>query len=492
MYHAAPRRLLLKLSVLVLGVFNLANAQSLRVDWKAAAQGDIERAYQLSVENHPGIKDPSNPEFAKQLSRARSKGLALARQVTTPGGYSAALGAFSAEIGDGHAGAYVKLPAELERAAQWPGFVAAWRGNALFVFSSEAGGPTVGALVVSCDGVDIVTLVKRNVFAFVGRSAEKGLWWLRARNVFVDAGNPFIRRPQSCVFETEKKRATIRLSWRPMPAEALETAKATVNGDRLPLGMIEREPGVFWIAMPTYQPNDTEVKAYRDLYAEVERRHPDLEKAKAIVLDLRHNQGGSSSWSNELAVALWGKAFIQAEKERYFAKVEIWWRATEGHEKHLLSLADEMRAQGRREAADTLVSLTKELHQAIELKRDFVVKKDIAPRPNSVDAEAASSPKLKTPVYVIVPGQCASACLDAVDVFKLAPNVRLIGAPSSADSTYMEVRTEQLPSGYGYVLLPHKIWVHRPRGNGQYYTPDIEMNVLDWSTESFQRKIAAL
>lgn len=89
------------------------------------------------------------------------------------------------------------------------------------------------------------------------------------------------------------------------------------------------------------------------------------------------------------------------------------------------------------------------------------------------------------PVYVIVPGNCASACLDAVDVFKLFPNTRLLGAPSSADSTYMEVRNEKLPGGLARVLVPTKLYVNRPRGNGEFYRPDIPVTALQWTRANF-------
>jgi hypothetical protein len=86
---------------------------------------------------------------------------------------------------------------------------------------------------------------------------------------------------------------------------------------------------------------------------------------------------------------------------------------------------------------------------------------------------------------VIVPGYCASACLDALDYFKLFPNTRLIGAPSSADSTYMEVRTETLPGGLARVIVPTKLYVNRPRGNGEFYRPDIPVTALQWTTATF-------
>jgi hypothetical protein len=92
-------------------------------------------------------------------------------------------------------------------------------------------------------------------------------------------------------------------------------------------------------------------------------------------------------------------------------------------------------------------------------------------------------------VYVIVPGQCASACLDAVDTFTRFPNTKLIGAPSSADSTYMEVRTQKVASGLALVLIPNKMYVNRPRANGQGYVPAIYVNDPVWSVDVFRKVV---
>ena len=95
----------------------------------------------------------------------------------------------------------------------------------------------------------------------------------------------------------------------------------------------------------------------------------------------------------------------------------------------------------------------------------------------------------KTKVFVIVPPQCASACLDALDKFKLFENTTLFGAPSSADSLYMEVSLADLPSGLGKVVVPNKVYVNRARGAGDFYKPDIAYNDIDWTTNILLEQI---
>jgi hypothetical protein len=76
-----------------------------------------------------------------------------------------------------------------------------------------------------------------------------------------------------------------------------------------------------------------------------------------------------------------------------------------------------------------------------------------------------------------------------VDLFKLYSNTVIVGSPTASDSTYIEVRSDPLPSGFGATIIPMKIWVNRPRGNGQFYTPDIIVNDLEWTNEGFLKHI---
>src|SRR5690349_22044024 len=72
-------------------------------EWQETARRDVLAAYDIYVENHPGMHDPTNRQFPALLARARDRALAEAGRATDRGGYARALGAFSAELSDGHA-----------------------------------------------------------------------------------------------------------------------------------------------------------------------------------------------------------------------------------------------------------------------------------------------------------------------------------------------------------------------------------------------------
>ena len=456
-------------------------------DWRALASSDIEAAYIETRDNHPGMFDPKNPNFPKLLEMARTEALKLARNATNAAGFEATLTRFKAVLNDGHAGAYASLPDALSPQIKWPGFVAAWRGNAMYVFKSASGGPPEGARIVSCDKKPVKTLVERNYFRFSDGREIPGAWWSSARRLFVDDGNPFVTLPGSCMFQHKGKVKNRTLSWSAVPDYYQVWKNGSANGDSLPIGIMERAPGIFWYALPDFQPDDAGTAAYKKLYADTATNRDNLLKARAIVLDLRFNQGGSSNWSKMLAKQLWGEARVDRSLKAYFAKTQTWWRPTTGNLAAVKEFIPLLEQQDDPESA-AMVKMFMPIFEAAVTRGDkYLVEPDL---PESSDAAKAEEPaELKTPVYVVVPGQCASACLDAIDYFKRFPNTKLIGAPSSADSTYMEVRNPKLPSGMAYAIIPMKMYVDRPRGKGAIYQPDIEMRDFDWSTDNFLKRI---
>jgi hypothetical protein len=295
--------------------------------------------------------------------------------------------------------------------------------------------------------------------------------------------------PRTCTFRQNGKNQSRTLSWSAVPNYYQAWKNGSANGDLLPIGMTERAKGIFWYALPDFQPDDAGTAAYQKMYADTAANREKILGARAIVLDLRFNQGGSSNWSKMLAKQLWGEARVDRALKDYFAKTQTWWRPTAGNLAAVKDFIPLLEKQGDPESA-AMVKMFMPIFEAAVTRSDkYLVEPDI---PEGAVAAKANEPlELKTPVYVIVPGQCASACLDAVDYFKRFPNTKLIGAPTSADSTYMEVRNPKLPSGMAYAIIPMKMYVDRPRGKGVFYQPDIEMRDFDWSTANFLKQIEA-
>ena len=466
--------------------------------WRQAAQSDIEASYRILADNHPGMVDPQNPSFPKLLDAARQNAMSLAPRVDGPAGYMHAIARFSATLQDGHAGPFARLPEEVDPPSRWPGFLTTWRGDGLWVHHSEQSEVPVGARILRCDDQSVDTLMRERVFAFQHGLDQPGRWWIHGRNLLLDHGNPLLEPLRRCEIQTsDGKRRQVTLQWRLLPDSAYDLMRSVTNGDKLPVGLQWREDRWPWIAMPTFQPNASEVQAYDDLVQAIESQRERLLAAPAIVLDLRHNQGGSSQWSVRVASALWGADRVARRREALYAKTQTLWRASPENTIYVESLYDKLKEAGLSERLPEIRRVGEGMRNALAKGEPFFnedAQDGTESTPSVQDASQdldSDPPPLTTPVFVIVPPQCASAGLDAIDTFKLFPNTRLIGAPSSADSTYMEVRFADFPSGLGKVIVPNKVYVNRPRGNGVYYTPDILHRDLDWSTEAFLKRVQA-
>jgi len=73
-------------------------------------------------------------------------------------------------------------------------------------------------------------------------------------------------------------------------------------------------------------------------------------------------------------------------------------------------------------------------------------------------------------VYVVTDNACASACLDALDLWKAMGAVH-VGRQTSADTVYMDIRTVALPSGLSELSFPMKVYRDRRRGHNEPVTP---------------------
>lgn len=460
-------------------------------EWKQAAINDINEAYQIFVDNHPGTYDPNNPNFAEQLAAAKQRGLSYAVKVNDANSYSSAILGFTAALGDGHATLYPNVQSE-KATPKWPSFFTVWRQQGLFVSKSNLSGIAVGAEVIACDGKPIKTLIEDNVFSFNGRKNELGQWWAYASHLFIDFHNPFITVPKHCVFRMENKKIEQNLVWQEIKENIIDVTTKDYIGDVNDVGVTEPRPKLLWVSMPSFQPDEPQRNSYRAIYAELQSNRQRYDNADALVIDLRKNQGGSSQWSTDFARELWGKEAVDQRREIKTLNEQTWWRASKGNiayvQNDLVSWAKETK---QLEYITYFEELGKNMNAALLKDLKFYIENNDDPKNKKQTQQNTNlaAAAFRKPVYVIVHGYCASACLDALDVFTLFDNTKIIGAPSSGDSTYMDVRYQKTTSGLGTVTIPNKVYVNRPRGNGEIYLPDIYVNDLEWSIANFLKHI---
>ncbi|MXP10361.1 S41 family peptidase [Pseudoblastomonas halimionae] len=454
-------------------------------DWADVARRDVLAAYDAYVRNHPGIYDLANPGFPAQLSQARTRGLEAASRAQDRRGYARALAEFSAVLQDGHAVLAVRSNDAEDTVPVWPGFIAVWRGDSLFVRTQDRAAPLYGARFVSCDGEQIDAFLRDRLVTQYFRPDEAGQWWVRPMQLFYAHAGLQDSQPRSCTFALpDGSRAQETLDWQPLTEAEEKWRSFGFWGDREPTALSEKRDGIFFIGLQDFALDEDVGTDFAALYDDVRDRRDELKRAKALVLDLRRNNGGNSRWSRQLADILWGEDAVGA---RTASSEDVLWRTSPDNTAHIASVEDEFRANGDIEVADFIHRLAEGMRAAHERGEVFFAESTLGAEPGEEPASATANPEtdFDTPVYVIVSGNCASACLDALDYFTPFENVTLIGAPSSADSTYMDVRVEDLPAGPGYVVIPNKVYVGRKRAWGEVYRAAIEMTDLDWLTGTF-------
>ncbi|WP_165725053.1 S41 family peptidase [Pseudoalteromonas sp. SA25] len=451
--------------------------------WRSVTNSDIEAAYSISAQNHPGMFDVNNPTFPDLLKKAKAEAFTLSAQASGPQAHVAAIARFSTILQDGHAGAFSSVDRPARR---WPGFSAVWRGDALKVYYSEAKNISKGDVVSQCDGQNTDTLMRERIFKFHGEVAQPGHWWQQGWRLLIDEGNPFLTPLKACEFvKANGDTYTHVLNWSVRPKSASKHLENAYNGDELPIDLTWPEKNIGWIAMPSFSSTDKQTAAYNKVFEKIQQQRSKLLTAKAVVLDLRHNQGGSSYWSSQIAKGLWAQKVVEQKANNTSQNTQVWWRASKDNTDYVESLFSVVKDQP--EVLKTLKTVAAGMALSLENDAPFYVEEKTNTLNNIPQKPLVSD--FKTKVFVIVPPQCASACLDALDKFKLFENTTLFGAPSSADSMYMEVRLADLPSGLGKVIVPNKVYVNRARGAGAYYKPDIAYNGIDWTTNRLLEQI---
>ncbi len=449
-------------------------------DWAALTKQDVQAIHDAYKSSHPGMLNTAeDPNFAANLERATAEHLTLAQQATTQAGHHAVLDRFMAAFRDGHSQwlqvneNFQPLPDTLT--TKWPGFVLGARNNTVVVVVSKgAGAPPVGAVLQSCDGTPVKELLKQRVDPYRSDTSVPGNLIRQVRHLMIDRGNPFLTPFTLCSFKQGQRPAeAYTLRWT-VQTEADKKAFDASIGGRAPEASVNiSRDNIAWIAFPTFSGDMTKP------LESVGKQIGTIRKAKAIIIDLRGNGGGSSYWGDQLARNLWGEQFVEyktwndAYPEWRTSQANVdWFKFLSKPGVGLLS-------------PDQVERFAKPLVAALEPRVPDADTKLWAQQDNSSTRPAMVETQFpKLPVYVLQDAACGSACLDFMDILKQMPNVKFLGQVTASDTNYLEVRGELLPSGEGGFITPMKVWRNRPRASGQAYQPDVTNPESDWSEQA--------
>ena len=413
--------------------------------WGPIATQDVEAAYRLLLDNHPGAAPELHDlQFQERLKNAHALALKRARTVSSYQGYLFVLAGFATDMGDKHIWSRPTFVVNLPR---WAGIIVSKRGDAWVVTDTEGDqSALMGASLISCDGEGVEDLARKNIGGFhavwsIGAQQIQNAAWL-----LIDEGNPFITRPKICLFEHNAERQTVTLEWVRIKREnLLPRMQKTIGAGAAGFG-VRRVGEGYWIAL-----QDLFTDKARAVVQAVEEQKTVLREAPFVVLDLRGNRGGSSVMGRQIAASLLGAAAADARLGPMLDNCggpDGAWRASEDNIKHLEFIQTTPLVLRGGPEIQKLVQDTLRNAREARAQGESLSGSINCPAPPPVAATATQPASLmKGRLLLLTDNLCFSSCLVVTDDFRTLGAFH-IGQTTDAATHFVDVREQYLPSGY--------------------------------------------
>ena len=440
--------------MLLLGVSQAqiqAHADQAPADWKAAAQQDIRFLIDTIRERDAGSA-AGRLDVTMPLDAGAVAALAQAERVQTQLDYRRLIVGFVDSFADPHLGIRLHLKAQ-----GWTGIVLDRVDEQYRVIWSEPGWPGAlppqGATVQSCDGEWIGSYLKGSVAPFINHGIEYPTTFSElARQSMFDIGLGWT--PKTCRFILrDGSRKDFDLPLRAIPDEVSEARVAEVKrhfaAAAKPVGIYRLGRDKLWLGMPNF---DGRVSS--DAYDAMYRHLANEKHAKWVVLDLRGNGGGDSSWGNRALQALYGKEYGEKlddmagyvkeltanestiELYRRYASLPEFIASRSAIEKDLHAI-EAAHGAGRTMAQVDGMTLEQALAEAAQLRT----------RPHG-------SPR----IAALIDRGCFSSCMNLVQQISAIGDTVILGEPTLGYSAYGEINSFSLPSGHGSINVPSAVY----------------------------------
>ena len=434
-------------------------------DWAAALRADARALHDEIAANHPGAVNPEDPGFAKRNDAQLAMALKRARTARTYADYYLPLREYVAAFNDGHM--TIRIFGDAPSEYRWPGFLTNYDAQGKMRVHTRADDAPVpiGAELVGCDGRSAEKLAADRIGRMWGRWQLESTRQRWGRTLFLDEHNIAVPPLARCTFRVDGRQRTIALEWKPIDSNGFwERAWGDRKTEARIFEARTLADGTRWYAMPSFN-GDAQSDAGKALPGVIAAMQADR-NAPAIVLDLRRNNGGSSDWSQQIAQTLWGQAAIDGLPK---SDTQVDWRVSAANlasiEESYAKRGDGVSPEAKRWFEAVIAGLKGGLARGDKLWREAGTEDD-APKAG----KAMPQPPLKAHVYLLTDPGCASACLDAVDLWR-ALGATHVGKTTSADTLYMDVRQYRLPSGIAGGGMPMKVYRGRSRGNNEPVVP---------------------
>jgi hypothetical protein len=427
--------------------------------WATIAQRDLEAMHDLLLANHPGPVDAQNPAFKTWLETGLREAEKRAAGAASMEDYQRALRFYANGFRDGHIGVGFYYAS---RDDEWPGFVVGADGDAVVVTYAEPNaGVATGAKLLSCDGQSVDALLAARTDPYYWNAAIPHLRAARAYHLFYLAEADNQPKLKTCVFST----GAATLNWRKIADAELQKTLDHAQGRDNKLPAIRKIDSTWLVSLPRfYFQTDAETAQMHVVIDTIKKNAADMRKG-TVIFDVRGNNGGNSNWGEDVVAAFWGEAWRRQADALVGGNV-VDWRASPANLAMLHKDEQQAKAAGLSTAS---------VDRAIDAIATAIKKGEPFARVvDTTDTVASATPPtdpVTGRVYFLTDTACGSACLDFADLLHKLPRVIQVGLPTVADTIYMDIANEPLPSGLGQFGWGMKVYRDRARGNNVWYDP---------------------
>ena len=446
-------------------------AQSADTAWSDLYLRDLAEARRVIAENHPGPVDTMNHDFAHALDSAYAAAVARAPQVRDYDGFAVALQMFGNSFQDAHLNVAGRRTDGTVRDA---GVRTRYVHGTLEVVGTDArynGRIAPGATVLDCDGVSSGVLLDQRVLSWRGRRGITADRYTHAPLLLVDFGPPSPAAPRACRFASGGDTVDVALDWRAGPRAGVLRAAAEANDFPQQRLSVRRDGDMLWVQIPTFAVRGDDIALMERTIETLASELRSGTRTDLVVIDLRGNSGGSSSWGDRIAGHLFGSEWLAAAKAYLNDGTYTEWRVSRDNIATLEQLVRQVEEQGNANGAAGLRVLRDSMVAAQRRGATLIA------NPGSVrDRSGVEKPRRSQVPYQVVAitsASCFSACLDFMDLMRAHGAATHVGQPTGVDTDYMENWGQTLPSGVAGVGYPMKVYRHRRRANNHGYIPHV-------------------
>lgn len=438
-----------------------AGAQSAPDGWRQLAVGDVEALHDAVITLHPGIRDPETPDFAGRVEAAYAEARSRAETADSFLDWRAATLGFMLSFRDGHT-IYRTNVAPVR--VRWPGFLIDGREGGWVVrrptgFSAMAG-PPEGARLVSCDGLEVETLLRERLDKVEADWSKAPERLRQAYRLFIDYRTDGPVPLTRCRFALDGVESAVDLTWTVETWSRLGTQLTPFNREvSRPIGMETLPDGGVWFGLGSFG-DETALEALATVFeSDIER----IRAAPYVVFDVRGNRGGNSGWGDRFATALWGQAAYEAREARRI-------REAAGRGGKFWRTSPEAQAQARATAAEfatrgpdyeSVVGYFSGVADGMARWPDG--DRSLYPDPCCTpDPPAGSDPGvpilpsalMTNPVFLLTDAACFSSCVLGGNKIHMMGAIQ-VGETTGQNEEYGEVAGPiDAPSGLGRYLIP--------------------------------------